>query len=130
MSTETAVPTPLRAAVVIVAAESVALVVAAGVLVAKTITGHPDNPGRALFGAAMAVLGAVVLALCARGLLALRPGARSPVIVLQVVALPVGYSLGFQAGLIGFGGPILFAALAVLYLLFTPPVRAALDESD
>ncbi|MDT4938982.1 MAG: hypothetical protein QOG80_2653, partial [Pseudonocardiales bacterium] len=42
--------------------------------------------------------------------------------------LPVSYSLAFQAGLVAYGGPMLVAALAVLYLLFTPPARAALDR--
>jgi hypothetical protein len=40
----------------------------------------------------------------------------------------VSYSLAFQAGRVGYGGPILIAALSVIYLLFTPPVRAALDR--
>ena len=121
-------PTPVRLAAGIVAAEAVGLLVAAGVLVAKTVTGHPASVGRARVGAALAVFGAVVLALCARGLMLLRYAARTPVIVLQLLALPVGYSLAFQAGRVGYGGPVLVAALAVLYLLFTPPARAALDR--
>jgi hypothetical protein len=51
-------------------------------------------------------------------------------VVLQLLALPVGYSLAFQAGRVGYGGPILVAALVVLYLLFTPPARAALDRES
>ena len=121
-------PTPVRLAAGIVAAEAVGLLVAAAVLVAKTVTGHPASVGRALVGAALAVFGAAVLALCARGLMHLRYAARTPVIVLQLLALPVGYSLAFQAGRVGYGGPVLVAALAVLYLLFTPPARAALDR--
>ena len=38
------------------------------------------------------------------------------------------YSLAFQADRPGYGAPILLVALAVLYLLFTPPARAALDR--
>jgi hypothetical protein len=68
--------------------------------------------------------------LCARALLRLRPAARTPVLVLEALALPVSYSLAFQAGRVGYGGPILVGALAVLYLLFTPPVRAVLDRGD
>jgi hypothetical protein len=74
------------------------------------------------------VAGAAVLALAARALLRLSPAARTPVVVLQVLALPVAYSLAFQAHRVGYGGPILLAALVVLYLLFTPPVRAVLDR--
>jgi hypothetical protein len=101
---------------------------AAGVLVTKTFDGHPDSIGRALLGAAMALAGAAALALGARGLTRLRPAARTPMVVLQLLALPVAYSLAFQAGRVGYGGPILVAALSVLYLLFTPPARAALDR--
>jgi hypothetical protein len=49
-------------------------------------------------------------------------------VVIQLLALPVSYSLGFQAGRIWYGGPIMAIALAVLFLLFTPPVREALDR--
>jgi hypothetical protein len=45
--------------------------------------------------------------------------------VLQLLALPVGYSLAFQAGLPGYGGPILVLAVAELYLLFTPESRSS-----
>ncbi|MEP6599371.1 MAG: hypothetical protein ABJB98_08000 [Actinomycetota bacterium] len=129
MSTGAVIPAPLRIAAAVVAVESFALVVIGLVLLVKTVTGHPDNLGRALLGAAMALLGAAILGLCARGLVALRAGARSPVLVLQLIALPVGYSLAFQAGRIGYGGPILLAAAVVLYLLFTRPARAALDDA-
>jgi hypothetical protein len=108
--------------------EVLALLAAAGVIVFKTATGHPENAGGALLGAAMAVAGAAVLAMSARGLIHLHSGARAPVIVLQLLALPVAYSLAFQAGRVIYGGPILVAALAVLYLLFTPPARAVLDR--
>ncbi len=122
------VPGQLRAAVAVIAVEGLALLGAAGFLVAATITGRPADAGRALLGAALAVLGAAALMFGARALLHLRAAARSPIVVLQLLALPVGYSLGIQAGRIGFGGPIMLAALVVLFLLFTPPVRAVLDR--
>lgn len=124
------VPGSVRAAAAIIALEALALVVAAAILVIKTVTGHPDSVARALLGAALAVVGALVLGGCARGLLALRPAARTPVVVLQLLALPVGFSLAFQAGRIAYGGPILLAALAVVYLLFTPPAREVLNRPD
>jgi hypothetical protein len=121
-------PAQVRLAAGLIALEALSLLAAAGVLVAKSVTGHPDSVGRALLGAALAAGTAAVLALCARGLLRRRPAARTPVVVLEVLALPVGYSLAFQAGLVGYGGPILVVAVTVLYLLFTPPARAALDR--
>jgi hypothetical protein len=122
------VPGQVRAAVAVIVAESLALVATAVVLVVKTSTGHPHSVAGALLGAALALAGALALGLAARGLAHLRPAARTPVIVLQLLAVPVSYSLAFQAHRVGYGGPILVAALAVLYLLFTPPARAALDR--
>jgi hypothetical protein len=121
-------PAQVRAAATVIWLEGLALVGAAGVLVTKTFDGHPDSIGRALLGAALALGAAAALVLGARGLIRLRPAARTPMVVLQLLALPVGYSLAFQAGRVGYGGPILVAALVVLYLLFTPPARAALDR--
>ncbi len=120
----------MRAAVVIVAVEALALVAAALVIVIKTLAGHPDSVGRALLGAGFAQLGAGVLGLCARGQPARRLGARTPVVVIELLAIAVSVSLGFQANRIGYGGPILLAALAVLYLVFTPPARAALEGDE
>jgi hypothetical protein len=121
-------PSQLRAAVVGVWLEVVALLGLAVLLVVKTLTGHPHSVAGALFGALFALLGAAVLGLCARGLRALRPAGRTPVVMIQLLALPVSYSLAFQAHLVGYGAPILIVALVVLYLLFTPPVRAVLDR--
>ena len=66
--------------------------------------------------------------LCGRGLLRLRPAARSPVILVQLLAVPVGYSLGIQAGRPLVGVPILLVAIAVLVLLLLPSSRQALDR--
>ncbi len=111
-----------------IAVEALALVATAVVLVVKTSTGHPHSVAGALLGAALALVAALALGAAARGLAHLRAAARTPVIVLQLLAVPVSYSLAFQAHRVGYGGPILLAALATLYLLFTPPARAALDR--
>jgi hypothetical protein len=123
-----AAPGAVRVAAVILRLESLGLLGVAAFLVYDTIAGSPHSVAGALLGALFAVFGAVVLLAGARGLLRLRPSARTPVVVLQLLALPVSYSLAFQAGLMDVGGPILVAALVVLYLLFTPPARAALDR--
>ncbi|SOD73253.1 hypothetical protein SAMN05892883_2543 [Jatrophihabitans sp. GAS493] len=122
------VPNALRLAAAVLLLQALGLVVAAAVLVVKTVVGDPDSIGRSLFGAAMAVLTALVLVGCARGLMRLRPAARTPIVVLELLALPVAYSLAFQSGRIGYGAPILLSALGILYLLFTPPAREALDR--
>jgi hypothetical protein len=121
-------PPQVRAAVVVIGVEAFALLVLVGVLLTKSATGSPNSLARALLLAALALVGAGALAAAGRSLLRLRPAARTPIVVLQLLALPVSYSLAFQAHRIGYGGPILLAALAVLYLLFTPAAREALDR--
>jgi hypothetical protein len=122
------VPTPLRVAVAVIVLQAAALTVIAAILLVKTVVGRPDNVGRAVLDALLALLGAGVLAACAHGLLRLRPVARSPVVVIELLTAVVSFSLGFQAGLIQYGGPLMLTAVVVLYLLFTPPVRAVLDR--
>jgi hypothetical protein len=126
--TQTRVPGPVRAAVAIVGLEALALTAAAVFLLADTALGTPADLARALLTAAFAAGGAAVQAFAGRGLWHLRPAARTPIVVMQILALPVSYSLAFQAHRVAYGGPILVAALAVLYLLFTPPARAVLDR--
>ncbi len=113
----------VRIAAAIVAVQGIALVAAAVLLVVKSLLDSADSIGRALFAAALALVGAAVLGLCANGLRRGLNSSRSPVIVLEILALPVGFSLGIQAGLIGYGGPMLLSALAVLVLLFSPGGR-------
>jgi hypothetical protein len=119
------VPGAVRLAALVAALEGAALLGLGGFYAAKTALQRPDSYGRALLGAAMALVGGALLVLLARALARLRSWSRSPVIVLQLLALPVGYSLAFQAGLPVYGGPILVLAVAELYLLFTPEARAA-----
>ncbi|MBV9592582.1 MAG: hypothetical protein JO147_02100 [Actinobacteria bacterium] len=123
-----AVPTSVRVAVAIVAVQVLGLLVAAIVLVAKTITGDPHSVAGALLGSALALATALLLVVCGRGLLGLRPAARTPIVVIELLALPVSYSLSFQADRLAYGAPILLSALVVLYLVFTPPAREALDR--
>lgn len=127
MRFDPSVPIPLRAAAVIVALEALGVLGAAVALVVNTIVGSANNVGRALFAAAIFVLFAAVLAGGARGLLRLRPAARSPIVVIELLGLAVAYGF-FQAGRDEYGIPVLVPAVIVLYLVFTPPARAALDR--
>jgi hypothetical protein len=110
--------------------EALGLVAGSVVLLVDTVAGHPTDRASALLTAAFAVAGAVALGYGARGLLRLRPAARTPIVVLQVLAVPVGYQLAFDSEQPAWGWPILLVAVAVLYLLFTPPVRAVLDRPE
>jgi hypothetical protein len=123
-------PRPLLIACVLIVLEALGLLGAVVVVVYKAATEKSHSLAGALLLAAVALCGVVVLVACARGLARLSPAARTPVVVLEVLAVPVSYSLGFQAGKYVYGAPILVAALAVLYLLFTPPARAVLDRED
>jgi hypothetical protein len=107
----------------IVAAQALGLVVVALILIAKTIFGEPDDVGRALLDAAFALAGAGILVLARRGLLSGRNAVRSPLAVLELLCLPVSYSLAIQAGRYGYGVPIMLSAIAVLVLLFSPGGR-------
>jgi hypothetical protein len=113
----------LRIAAVLVLVQAAALGVLAVVLAVKALTGHPHNLGGALGIAGFALLGALILGLCGRGLQRGLRTSVSPVIVIEVPAAAVGFSLGIQAGRPGYGLPILLSALAVLALLFSPGGR-------
>jgi hypothetical protein len=121
-------PSGVRAAAVIVLLEAVALAVTALVLLVLAFVHTTTRLWAAVAIVGFALLGAVLLALCAHGLLRLRPSSRSPVILMQLLAVPVGYSLAVQAGRTLVGLPILGAAIAVLVLLMLPSSRQALDR--
>jgi len=124
------VPPALRAGCGLLGLEALGLLAGGVTLLVDILTGHPTDRASAFLTAAFAVAGAVVLVLGARALLRLRPAARTPIVVLQVLAVPVGYQLAFDSERPEWGWPIMLVAVAVLYLLFTPPVRAVLDRPD
>jgi hypothetical protein len=121
-------PRPLALACGLIGLQALALVGAAGVVLVKAATQKSTHLAGAVLLGAIALAGAAALGLCVRGLLRLRPAARTPAVVIELLALPVSYSLAFQANRVGYGAPILLTALAVIYLLFTPPVRELLDR--
>lgn len=123
-----AVPSTVRFAAMLVFLEAAALALTALALLVLAFVHTATRLWAGLTVAGFAVLGAVLLALCARGLLGLRPTARSPVVVVQILALPVGYSLGFQNGRMLIATPVLILAVAVLVLLLSRPSREALDR--
>lgn len=123
-------PTPIRAACALVGLQALGLLVGSVVLLADSVFGHPNDRASAVLAAALALVGAVALAYGARGLLRLRPSARTPVVVLEILTVPIGYQLAFDSERPEWGGPILICALVVLYLIFTPPARAALDRPE
>ena len=120
-------PRPVLAAAALVAVEGAALLVLAVVNVVLTALDEAGSISLALAGSALLVIFGGALLLLARALRALKPPARSPVVAVQVVALPVGWTLAGTNGRPEIGVPVLVLAIAVLVLLFaTAEARDAL----
>ena len=118
-------PQVVRVAAAALIVEALGLAVLGAVDLAKVITGSPRSAPFAVLAAVLALLTGAALVLLARALVRRRRRAYAPVIVLQALALPVGYSLAVQAGLWYYGGPVLLLAISVLGLLFSRTARQA-----
>jgi hypothetical protein len=103
-----------RRGALLLAVEGVGLVVVGLVLTIATATGSPDNRGLSYGVAGFAVAGGAVLRLYARAVQRQQGWARSPAVVLQLLAVPVG--IGFlQGGLWAAGVPVIALAAATLW---------------
>ena len=123
-------PRPVLAAAALVAMEGAALLVLAVVNVVLTALDDAGSVPLALAGALLLAIFGAALLLLARALRALRPPARSPVVAVQIVALPVGWTLASTNGRPEIGVPVLVLAIAVLVLLFaTAEARDALARN-
>src|SRR4051812_43687418 len=105
-----------RAAAAVLLLQAVLLVVASGVLAVEGF--RPETVDRlgAEILAAIGVASAVVLGLLARGVAGARRWARSPVLVLELIALPIAWTVvqndKWYAGI-----PLAVSAIAVLALM-------------
>lgn len=108
----------------LVAVEGVALAVLGVGYAGAGLVGDPfSRTGTALAGAG-ALLTGVLLLLVARAVGRRQTWARSPAVVTQLLALPVGVGLA-QGGVWPAAGPVLGLAAAVLYQFATPEARLA-----
>jgi hypothetical protein len=106
--------TVVRRGAVLLAVEGVALLVVGIVFVVATATGSPENRGLSYGVAGFALAGGAVLLLLARAVDRRQGWARSPAVVLQLLAVPVG--IGFlQGGLWAAGVPLLLFAAATMW---------------
>jgi hypothetical protein len=121
-------PRELRAAAIVVLAQAAGLFIGAVALLVGIVRGSYEDAGRAWSDAAIALLGALIFLFLARGLADLRPAVRTPLIVVELLALPVGYGLGSGSGRWGYAVPILASAVVVLALLMSRPARDVLDR--
>jgi hypothetical protein len=84
--------------------------------VVEGITGNVDDRVAAELMAALALLAGIALAFAARGLFFARRWARSPVVVWELIMLPVGLSLA--RAIPAAGAVVLASAAGVLLALF------------
>ncbi|MDQ3734752.1 MAG: hypothetical protein M3400_12305 [Actinomycetota bacterium] len=113
----------LRAAA-IVATEGVAVLALGPILViGGIIMSQPESSARAWAEVVMALAAGALILFLARELYRASLWSRGPVVVIQILALPVGYSLAIGSGQPWYGIPLLAAAASVLYLLATPESR-------
>jgi hypothetical protein len=112
----------------VVGLEALAALAAAAVSGIDAAAGHVTSTAGALGIVVFALLGAGVLAGCARGLLRVAPWARGPVVALQLLLALLGWTAAFTARAPVVGVPMLAAAAVVLYLLATPESRLAYTE--
>ena len=96
--------------------EGIGLVLLSGAYAGRVILGRPQNRALALAGAGMGLAAGAVVVLLARGLFRGRRAAAAPVLVTQLLALPVGVGL-LQGHLPGYAAAVLLPAVAVLALL-------------
>ena len=117
----------MRRAALLVALEGVLLVGLGVVYAAAGVLGQPeDRAGTVLAGAIVVAVGGLLL-LVARALDRARGWARSPAVVVQLFALPVGYGLA-QNRLWPAAVVVLGLSVAVLLQLAAPDARAAFER--
>ncbi|HEX5540329.1 MAG TPA: hypothetical protein VFX60_02005 [Micromonospora sp.] len=118
-------PAPLRWAVRLLRGEAAALALLAAFLVYKDFTAQATDLLSALLVTGFTIGGAIVLWALAAALGRCRPGARAPVIVLQLMLLPIGYYM-IEGGLAWLGIPLIALGLVVCGLLVSAPAGRAL----
>ena len=122
--------TVLRIAGGAVALQGVVLLVLAAIEAGVGAFGHPDDRGLALFTAAFGLLAGAALLVAARGVLRFRRAAYSPVVLAEVLAIPVGISL-LQSDRWFAGVAVIVVAVVVLVLLLvTTDGRALLERGE
>ena len=110
---------PLTAVLIVVAVEVVALAASALAALVSLLVGHAHDSLDASLVVVFAALGAVALALVWHGLRRLRRWSRAPVVLVELLALPVGYNL-IGNGVWWAGVPLLACAIVGLVGIFAP----------
>ena len=119
----------LRAAAFLVGLQALALLAVTVFYVVELLVATSTSKGAAITSTVLVLLSALGLGWCAKGLYERRRWARSPVLVLQVIAIPVAVGL-VQSGRWYVGGPLLVWVVAVIVLEFAPGSTAAFAGED
>ena len=120
---------PVSRAALLVAVEGLALTVLGLAYGTAGVLGEPFDRTATLLEAAFTVLVGGLVLLVARGLWQVRGWARTPAVVVQLLALPVGAGL-VQGQVWVAAVPVLGLAAAVLYHLATAEARLAFRGLD
>ncbi|MEC3980697.1 hypothetical protein [Amycolatopsis sp. H20-H5] len=117
-------PREVRAAGVLTALPGVALLVFGVVLLVRGL-GEPTQPGNNVLAefAYYFILALAVVA-CGAGLVLGKTWARSPVVVVSLLLVGVGWYVAGPSGQLAWGIPLGLLGIAVLVLLFRRPSRA------
>jgi hypothetical protein len=119
------IPATLRWAIALLGVQTVGLVALVGILVYADVRSSSTSTSGAVGLTLFAVLVAGLFGLLVWALSRRRAWARGPAIVMELLLLPVGYSL-VTNGLAFVGIPVLLIAGTTAVLLLTPTTRAAL----
>src|SRR3954454_951195 len=122
-------PRAVSIAAMIVTVEGAAIVALALSYVGLILAATPHNRGLALFGAALGLVLGLGLLVASRGLRACRRAAYSPILLTQIIAVPVGIGLvqGHRAWIAAL---VLVPSVVVLaLLLFTPGGRSVVANA-
>ncbi|MBN3932187.1 hypothetical protein IQ279_21600 [Streptomyces verrucosisporus] len=121
-------PGRITAAAAVVAAQGVVVAGLGVTMLVMLLTGsRADDTVQALTGAATVLALAVLPLAAARGLWLLRRWSRGPAVIVQLMALPVGWQMAQNGGVwLATGAVIALTALAVLGFLMTPAAAGAL----
>lgn len=121
-------PQSVTTAAVVAVLQGAALAVWGLYMIVEGLVGDPDSPVQAEVGG-LTVLGLAALPLlAARGLLALRRWGRGPVLIVQILALPVAWTMAQNGGgMTGAGAAIGASALVGVSALVHPATTSALE---
>ena len=122
-------PRTLRAAVLLLRAQAVALGLIAVWLIWSDLTADTTDLTSALLVTVFAAGGAVALWALGGALSRRRAGARAPAIVLQLMLLPVGWFM-IEGGMGWLGVPLIALGIGMVGLLVSGPTNRALGFGE